>query len=147
MTLPTLYELAAEYRADLEKLASLDLPEETVRDTIEGMGGQLQVKAQNIASLTKHLEVVAEGIREAEQAMQARRKAIERRIESLKEYTLASMQNHGIDRIESPQFVLSVAKNPPAVEIYEPGLIPEQFYRHPEPPPPHRICWRLWKPY
>lgn len=133
--LPTLFELASEYRADLEKLASLDLPEETVRDTIEGMGGELQVKAQNIAGLTKHLELIADGIKQAEQAMASRRKAIENRIESLKGYTLAAMQNNDIERIETPRFVLSVAKNPPAVEIYEAGLLPEQYFRVPEPPP------------
>lgn len=134
--LPTLFELAAEYRADLEKLASLDLPEETVRDTIEGMGGALEVKAQNIASLTKHLEVVAAGIKDAEQAMASRRRALENRIESLKGYTLSAMQNNAIERIDTPMYVLSVAKNPPSVEVYEPALIPAKFMRQPEPPPP-----------
>jgi hypothetical protein len=134
--LPTLFELAAEYRADLEKLASLDLPEETVQDTLEGMGGALEAKAQNIASLVKHLDVVAAGIKEAEQAMGARRRALENRIESLKAYTLSAMQNNAIERIETPQFVLSVAKNPPAVEVYQPELVPQDYYRQPETPPP-----------
>jgi hypothetical protein len=29
-----------------------------------------------------------------------------------------------------------VRENPAAVEVYEPGLIPQQFMRQPEPPPP-----------
>ena len=38
-----LYELAAEYRADAEKLADMDLDEQTLADTLEGLGGELEV--------------------------------------------------------------------------------------------------------
>ena len=132
----TLYEIAAVYKADMDKLSDLDLPEETVRDTLEAISGDLQDKAKSIGSLVKHLEVISAGIKEAESQMAARRKAIDKRIESIKDYTLDVMVANQIERIETPYFNLSVAKNPPSVEIYDEAQIPDHFMRHPEPPPP-----------
>ena len=134
--LPTLFEIAAEYRADVEKLADLDLPPETVADTLEGMSGALEAKATNIASLVKHLEVTAEAIKQAEEQMANRRKAINNRIQSIKDYTLNVMVANNIEKIDTPHFRLSVAKNPAAVDIWDITQVPAHFMRQPEPPPP-----------
>ena len=131
-----LYELAAEYRADAEKLADMDLDEQTLADTLEGLGGELEVKAQNVIMFTRNLEATAAAIKEAEAQMAARRKALENRAAGLRRYVLENMQFAGIQKIECPFFKLSIRDNPAAVEIYEPGLIPAQFMKQPEPPPP-----------
>jgi hypothetical protein len=68
--------------------------------------------------------------------MAARRKALENRAARIKDWVLANMMVAGIQKIECPYFRLAVRANPPAVEIYEPGLIPAEFMRQPEPPPP-----------
>lgn len=134
--LPTLYEIAAEYRQDLEKLSQLDLPEEVVRDTIESMSGALEEKAKNIGFLIRHLEAVEHGIQEAEAQMLRRRRALKKRIDELHDYTLGVMMQNGIHKIETPYFTLSQAKNPPSVDVYEQSLIPQEYFTHPEPPPP-----------
>ena len=131
-----LYELAAEYRADAEKLADMDLDEQTLADTLEGLGGELEVKAQNVVMFTRNLEATAAAIKDAEAQMAARRKALENRAAGLRRYVLENMQFAGIQKIECPFFKLSIRDNPAAVEIYEPGLIPAQFMKQPEPPPP-----------
>jgi len=131
-----LYELAAEYRADAEKLADMDLDEQTLADTLEGLGGELEVKAQNVIMFTRNLEATAAAIKEAEAQMAARRKALENRAAGLRRYVLENMQFAGIQKIECPFFKLSIRDNPAAVEIYEPGLIPAQYMKQPEPPPP-----------
>ena len=94
--LPTLYEIAAEYRADAEKLADLDLTPEAIADTLEGMSGNLQAKAANIGSLVKHLEITADAIKDAEAQLYKRRKALDNRIESIKAYVLNVMQYNQI---------------------------------------------------
>ena len=96
----TLYNLAAEYRTQLETLADLDLPEETVRDTLESLGGELEAKAQSVVGFTRHLETLAASIKAAEAEMAARRKTIENRVEHMKKYVLDCMQNNaGIGRL------------------------------------------------
>jgi len=131
-----LYELAAEYRADCEKLADMDLDEQTLADTLEGLSGELEVKAQNVVMFTRNLEATAAAIKDAESQMAARRKAMENRAAGLRRYVLESMQHAGVQKIECPLFKVSVRENPAAVDIYEPGLIPAQYMKQPEPPPP-----------
>lgn len=136
MNKPTLFEIAREYRTDIEKLGDLDLPDEVVADTLESMGGDLTVKACNVAAFMAHLDTTAAGMKEAEARMKARRQAVERRAERLRHYLLSGMQYAGIDRIESPDFVLSIKKNPPAVEVFDERMVPADYMKQPEPPPP-----------
>lgn len=136
MTSLTLYEISHDYRAAVEKLADLDLDEQTVADTLESIGGELQVKSVAVAAFIRNLESSANAIREAETHMAARRKAIENRAARVKDYLLANMMVAGVQKIECPYFKLAVRENPPAVEIFEPGLIPAQYMKQPEPPPP-----------
>lgn len=132
----TLYQLASQYRADLEKLAELDLPEEVVADTLEGLSGELEVKAQNVVAFARHLEKTAEAMKEAEAEMAKRRKAVEARADRIKRYVLDAMQDNGIQKIECPWFVLSIAKNPPSVEIEDERMVPQDYFTSPPPPPP-----------
>ncbi len=132
----SLYDIAAEYRAAADKLADLDLDEQTITDTLEGMSGALEVKAQNVVIFARNLEVTAAAIKEAEAAMAARRKAMENRAAGLRRYALSSMQVAGVQSIECPYFKLSVRKNPPSVEVFDAAQIPTQFMRVPDPPPP-----------
>ena len=131
-----LYNIAAEYRAAAEKLAELDLDAETIVDTLEGLSGDLETKAQNVAFFARNLESTAAAIKQAEADMAARRKAMENRADGLKRYVFESMKLAGIEKIECPHFRLSIKNNPAAVEIFEPGLVPASFMRTPEPPPP-----------
>ena len=132
----SLYDIAAEYRQAADKLADLDLDEQTIADTLEGMSGALEVKAQNVVMFARNLEATAAAIKEAETAMAARRKAIEHRAAGLRRYALSAMQVAGVQSIECPYFKLTVRKNPPAVEVFDAAQIPAQFMRTPEPPPP-----------
>ena len=132
----TLYDIAAEYRQTADKLADLDLDEQTIADTLEGMSGALELKAQNVVMFARNLEATATAIKEAETAMAARRKAIEHRAAGPRRYALSAMQVAGVQSIECPYFKLSVRKNPTAVEVFDAAQIPAQFMRTPEPPPP-----------
>jgi hypothetical protein len=131
----SLYSIAAEYRADCEKLCDLDLDEATLRDTLEGMSGDLEVKARNVAMFCRDLEATAASIKDAEAQMAKRRKAIENKAAGVRKYLHDSMQFAGIHKIDTPHFCLTIKNNPPSVDVFEPGLIPEEFMKQPEPPP------------
>ena len=121
MSLPTLYALAEEYRAAAEALADLDMPPEVVSDTLDGLSGQLQHKASNVAMVVRNLEATAEAIEAAEKTMRERRKAIEARADWLRSYLLDNMQRTGIQRIDSPWLALVVRDNPAAVVVDDPA--------------------------
>lgn len=130
-----LFVIAGEYIEAAKKLADLDLDEQTVADTLEGMSGALEVKARNVACFIRNLEVTAEAIKAFEAEQKDRRQAIEKRAERMRAYLQSCMEATGIQRIEGPGVVLSFRKSS-AVAIHEPGLIPAEFMRVPEPPPP-----------
>ena len=131
-----LFDLASEYRESADKLADMEMDEQTIADTLEGMSGDLSTKATNIARLMRNLTVTAIAIKDAEAQMAARRKAITNRVDRLNDYLLGGMQYAGITRIESPQFVISIAKNPASVDVFEPALLPTDYFRFFEPPEP-----------
>ena len=132
---PSLYEISAAYRADVEKLANLELDDATLADTLEGMGGELEEKAQNVVFFARNLEATAAAIKEAEAQMAARRKALEKRAEGLRRYVFSSMQVAGVTKIECPYFRLAIQNNPPAVDVFEADLIPLEYMVQPETPP------------
>lgn len=131
----TLYALTEQYRADAEKLADLDLPPEVVADTLEAMGGDLEVKAQNVALMIRSFEADAAAVKQWAKDASARAKAIEGRAESLRQYLESRLTAAGIKKVEGPGVVLSFRAST-AVDVYEPGLIPAQYMKTPEPPPP-----------
>lgn len=131
-----LYEIANEYLAVAQKLSDLDLDEQTIADTLEGMSGALEVKATNVAMFIRNEEATAVAIKDAEEKMAARRKAIENRAERMREYLKEQMARTGITRIESPYFVLAIQNNPPKVIVDSESMIPTQFWTQAPPPPP-----------
>lgn len=131
-----LYVIAQEYRAAADQLAELDLDAQTIADTLESLSGDLETKAVNVAMFARNLEASARSIKDAEQAMAERRKAIEKKAEHLRAYLLNCMQATQISKIECPYFTLTIKKNPPAVVIEDEAQIPAAFMRQPDPPPP-----------
>lgn len=136
MTSTALYVIADEYLLAAQQLADLDLDAQTVADTLEGLSGDLEVKATNVAMFARNLEASAEAIKGAEAQMAARRKAIENRAANVREYLKAQMERTGITEIASPYFKLAIRKNPAAVVIDAASQIPAEFMRQPETPPP-----------
>lgn len=131
-----LYVLAQQYRADLDQLAELDLDPQTLADTIEGMGGELEQKAVAVAMWARNLEASADAIEEAAKAMQERAKAARKRADSTRAYLLGAMQSTGIKKIECPHFVISVRQSPESVEIEDETQIPPDYMTDPKPVPP-----------
>lgn len=131
-----LYDLTNEFRDAAAKLEDLDLDEQTVADTLEGMAGELEAKAVSVAAFARNLEATAGSIKAAEADMAARRKALEKRADSLRAYLLRCMEAAGIKKIESPHFALTVKAKPPSVDVFDAEQLPADYMRQIEPPPP-----------
>lgn len=133
----SLFSLAEQYR-ELMKFADseADIDEQTLADTLEGLGGELELKAQNIARFIANQDAMAEAIRNAAKAMQERAARLEKRNAWLRQYLLVNMQAAGIKKLESPELVISVRKNPPSVVVFDEAAIPVQFMEQKPAPPP-----------
>lgn len=135
MTSLTLFQIAAEYRHITDVLMDAGVDEQTLTDTLEGEVWPLELKAQNYGFVIRNLQATAASIKEAEDQMKARRLAIEKRAAALVERLKTGLEIAGVSKLETPHFALTIKKNPAAVDIFEPGLVPAEFMRQPEPPP------------
>jgi hypothetical protein len=124
-----LYEIADRYREALSDLADPDLPPEAVHDTLESLTGEFSLKAWNVAAFLLHLEGEAELIRQAEERMARRRKALETRADWLRGYLKAQMERTGLREIRSPQFLIKLRQNPPRVILDDETALPGRFKR------------------
>lgn len=125
----SLYELSSNYLQALDFLTDpeTDLPIETINDTLEALGGELEDKAINVAKFFRNMEATADAIKIAEANMAKRRKALENRVQWLKNYIKENMEHCGISNIECPHFKLSIQKNPAVINILDESAIPAQF--------------------
>lgn len=124
-----LFELATQYRAIADKLHDSELDEQTINDTLEGMSGDLQEKSINIAKFFRNVESDADQIEQAAKQMIDRAKSMRKKADSLKHYLHSNMEKAGIQKIESPWFVLSIKNNPESVQIDSEDDIPDVFMR------------------
>lgn len=133
----SLYVLTSQLR-ELERLADEgEVPAEVLADTVEGLTGEIEVKAQNIAQFVQNLEASTGAIDQAIAEMKSRRDRIQRHADWLRGYLFTQMQASGISRISCPYFTLAIKKNPPKVVITDPGKVPGELYVYPVAPDPY----------
>lgn len=131
-----LFELTKQQLELKVKLVAMNFDEETINDTLEGESGEIQSKIESYGFVIRDRTSFADAMTAEIERMTARRDAEVKRIEKTKEWLLSSMVALGIKNIECPAFTISVQNNPPSVEIYNDKLIPEEYMKTPEPPPP-----------
>lgn len=124
-----LYEIADQYQEALNELMNLDLPPDVVEDTLEALSGEISVKAWNIAAALLHMEGEAELIRQAEERMSRRRRALETRAAGLRQYLKIQLERINIREIRSPQFIIKIKQNPPRVILDDESAVPDAFRR------------------
>lgn len=124
-----LFELKQEYQLVAQKLQDMDLDEQTIRDTLESMSGDLETKATNKMMVVKNMEAFAVAMKEAEAGIAARRKALEKRMAWMEMDVFSTMIATGITKIECPYFKLTIQDNPAAVDVFDEAQVPAEFIR------------------
>lgn len=140
--LPTFRSLGAEWNRLLNLLEE-DVPEDEIEEQdqrilaeLQQVAGDIKSKAYGLAVVYQALKVSAENLRAEQDAIYKLRKAREANAERLRQYALGVMQEMGEERIEAGRYTLAVRLNNPHVEVLDESVIPEDFWRVPEPPPP-----------
>lgn len=133
-----LYEMAAQYRQLADILADGDFDAQTVADSIEASGivDDIAQKATGIEMIARTLEVHVPALDAEIERLTALKKRRQNAAKALRDYLRVNMQAMQITKLESPLFVIKLQNNPPAVDVFEPGLVPADCMVTPEPPPP-----------
>ncbi len=124
-----LYDIADNIRvlADMVEAEGGEFDEQTIADTLDGLEGDLNQKADNIGKLTMMLTRQADACELEAVRLKERATKLRKRSESVTAYLHACMTVAGLKKIESSLFNISVRKVPDVVEIDEELLPPDWF--------------------
>lgn len=86
-------------------------------DTLTGIEGEFDEKAENLAVAVKNLSAEVEAMKAEEKKLRERRVNAERQVERMKVYLMKSMQAIGRTKIDMPRARISLCKNPLSVAI------------------------------
>lgn len=90
-------------------------------DTLEGIEGAFEDKAVNIAVIVKSMRAEAEQLKAEKLQLAKRQSQKEKAAERLEQYLLNSMQTIGREKIDKPQAVIRVKKNPESTVVDNEG--------------------------
>lgn len=116
-----LYELTANYAQLMELAEEIDAT--ALYDTLASIEEEIEDKAENIAKLIKNLNADVDAFKAEEKRLAERRKSVENKVTSLKEYLQNQLEVAGIDKVKRPTLTVSIQNNPPSVKVIDESLL------------------------
>ena len=113
----TLYKLTDDYLTLLEMAEDPDIDEQALRDTMEGIEGALEIKAEGYAKIIRMLEGDAAACDAESKRLRNKKQAIERNIDRMKKALQFAMQTTGKTKFKTALFSFGIQKNPASVVI------------------------------
>ncbi|WP_238725276.1 siphovirus Gp157 family protein [Diplocloster agilis] len=139
MNMSTLYELKEEHEALMNMLYDEEVDEQTVFDTLEGIEGEIEEKADNYAKIMKLLSADTEALKNEEDRLKRRRETLENNIDRMKRRLYETMKETGKAKFKTQLFSFSIVKNggkqPLKLDVVDVSEIPSE-YLIPQPPKP-----------
>lgn len=131
----TLYELTEDYTALMALAEDPDIDEEAFHDTLEGIEGALEDKAENYAKVIRMLEGDAAACDAEAKRLRNKKVTIESNIRRMKSALQFAMETTGKRKFKTPLFSFGIQKNPASVVVDEPYIenIPERFLVRKDP--------------
>lgn len=125
----TLYALTAEYKQLLEFAREEEIDEQVFLDTLEGLEGEIEIKADGYAKVIKELEAEAKKFKEEKDRLEKHYKSIENRISTLKNNLKEAMTATGKTKFKTDYFSFSINKNAglQPMKIVEGAIIPDEY--------------------
>ena len=124
----TMYELTDNFMAVLEMASDPEIPPEAIADTVEGIEGEIELKAQSYAIIIKELEGEAVKLKTEETRLLSKRKSLENNIKRIKDNLFNAMKITGKEKFKTDLFSFGIQKSPAKLVIDDSSLIPEKYY-------------------
>ena len=115
-----------------EELIDLDTGEViSVTDALEKLEMARETKIENAAMMVKNLSAEAAAIKAEEKKLAKRRKHIENKAESVRQYLISAMtrEDGTLEKFKTARAAVTVKWNNPRVVISDEALLPEVFFR------------------
>lgn len=125
----TLYELTTEYMGLLNMAEEEEIDPQVLADTLEGMDGELEQKAENYAIMINTLNGQADMLSAEIKRLTERKKTLENNANRMKEALENVMNVTGKRKFKTLLFSFNIQKNPPVLVVDDESKVPEEFVK------------------
>ena len=131
----TLYELTAEYQQLLALAEDPDLDPQMLADTMEGLSGEIEDKADGYAKVIRQMDADSAALKAEIDRLTARKRTADNSIDRMKEALKNAMILCEKPKIKTELFTFTVQNNPAKVVMDEQYIenIPEEYLIQQEP--------------
>lgn len=131
----TLYQLTDDYLTLLEMAEDPDIDEQALKDTMEGIEGEIEIKAEGYAKVIRTLEGDAAACDAESKRLRNKKQTIENNIKRMKDALQMAMEATGKRKFKTSLFSFNIQKNAPSVVMDEAYIenIPERFLVRKDP--------------
>lgn len=119
-----LYDLTGKY---LELINDADLEPEAIVDTLEGIEGEIKIKAENIAKVDASWQASIDVIDHAIEKLKARRTMFDNKKKALRDYLKTNMSLLDMTKIVTDFFSITLAKGRDVVLIVNEKELPDDY--------------------
>lgn len=130
----TLYELTNDWLMLMEMAEDPDIEEDVFMDTLEGIEGEIEIKADGYAKVIRQLEHDAEACGAEAKRFTEKKKFIKNKIDRMKKSLQGAMELIGKTKFKTELFSFNVQNNPSSVAVeVDIDKIPERYLKPVEP--------------
>lgn len=123
----SLYNITNRFIDLFEKAEDGELTQEEIQEQGNELALALQNKSTSIIAYTRNIESIVEAMKAEEKRISDNRKILENKVDKFKEYVKTNMEKLGLEKIQNELGTLAIRKNPASVEIFDEGLIAEEY--------------------
>lgn len=111
----SIYELTEDYMNLLAMAEDPDIDEQAFMDTLEGIEGALEDKADGYAKVMKQLEANADGLDAEIKRLQERKSLMAKNVDRMKSTLQKMMETTGKEKFKTELFSFNIQNNPPSL--------------------------------
>lgn len=123
----SLYELTGQYRILMDMMRDTDVDDQAIADTMEAVGGEIEIKADNYMKLITSLEADEEALMKEADRLASKAAIIKNRKNRLKVALQQAMQATGKHRIQTELFTASIVSNGGDRPLVIDGEVPQEY--------------------
>ena len=113
----SIYELTEDYMNLLAMAEDPDIDEQAFMDTLEGIEGALEDKADGYAKVMKQLEANADGLETEIKRLQERKSLMAKNVDRMKSTLQKMMETTGKEKFKTELFSFNIQNNPPSLVL------------------------------
>ena len=122
-----LYQLTSNYETLLNMLYDEEIDEQAIIDTLEGIEGEIEDKADGYAKIIKELEAKQNARKEEAKRLTESAKVFENRVKALKNNLSTSMKAIGKTKFATDLFNFNIVKNGGKQALTIDGEVPKEY--------------------